>query len=58
MKKHYDRNARFHGPYEISWKVSDLNYIVNTHNQRKTTQMCYAQILSQKGETEPCLNRN
>lgn len=31
--------ARFHGPYEIYRKVSDLNFIVNTPDRRKGTQM-------------------
>lgn len=37
--------ARFHGPYEISSKVSDLNYLVSTPDRRKARQLCHVNML-------------
>ena len=37
--------ARFHGPYEIQTKVSNLNYVVKTPDRRKPTQLCHINML-------------
>eukprot|EP00066_Takifugu_rubripes_P025346 XP_011614612.1 PREDICTED: uncharacterized protein LOC105418111 [Takifugu rubripes] len=37
--------ARFHGPYVIHSKVSDLNYLVSTLDRRKTRQLCHINML-------------
>lgn len=37
--------ARFHGPYTIARKVSELNYIINTPDRRKATKMCHINML-------------
>lgn len=51
--------ARFHGPYEISRKISDLNYIVNTPDRRKGTQMCHINTIKpyyERGKPSPILS--
>ena len=37
--------ARFYGPYDVVKKVGELNYIVRTHDRRKTTQLCHVNML-------------
>ena len=37
--------AKCHGPYEISSKLSDLNYVVKTPDRRKSTQLCHINML-------------
>ena len=37
--------ARFHGPYEIQAKVSNLNCVVKTPARRKPTQLCHINML-------------
>ena len=51
--------ARFHGPYEVSQKISDLNYVINTPDRRKATQMCHINMLKpyyERGEMNPVLD--
>ena len=36
--------ARFHGPYEIIRKVSDLNYVIRTPDRRKKIQLCHIKL--------------
>ena len=33
--------ARYYGPYTVDKKLSDVNYIVNTHGRRKQKQLCH-----------------
>jgi len=37
--------ARFHGPYEVTSKVNDLNYVVRTPDRRKSHQLCHVNML-------------
>ena len=37
--------ARYHGPYIISRKVSDLNYVVETPDRRKSCQFCHVNMM-------------
>ena len=44
--------ARYFGPYSVKKKVSDLNYIVETPDRRKQTQLCHVNML------KPYVDRN
>ena len=44
--------ARFHGPYEIARKASDLNYVVSTPDRRKATQMCHINMIKPYHESD------
>ena len=37
--------ARYFGPYEVERKVSDLNYILITPDQRKARQLCHINMV-------------
>ena len=37
--------ARYHGPYDILQKVSDVDYVVKTPDRRKPTQLCHINML-------------
>ena len=37
--------ARYHGPYTVDKKLSDINYIVNTPGRRKHRQLCHINML-------------
>ena len=37
--------ARYHGPYKIVKRVSDINYIVETPDRRKAVQLCHINML-------------
>ena len=37
--------AKFHGPYVIERKVSDVNYVVSTPDRRKSRQLCHINML-------------
>ena len=37
--------ARFHGPYVVRERVGDLNYVIETHDRRKPTQLCHVNML-------------
>ena len=37
--------ARYHGPYTIKRKLSDVNYLVNTPERRKKVQLCHINML-------------
>ena len=39
--------ARYYGPYTVDEKISDVNYIVNTHRRRKQKQLCRVNMLNQ-----------
>lgn len=46
--------ARYHGPWEIEKKISDVNCLVE-HGNRKNNQLCYINILKpfvQRGEED------
>ena len=40
-------SAKYHGPYVVDSKVSDLNYIVKTPDRRKSKQLCHINILKE-----------
>ena len=44
--------AKYHGPYKIKTKVGDLNYVVETPDRRKSTQMCHINMLKPYYERE------
>ena len=37
--------AKYHGPYEIVKKVSDVNYIISTPDRRKSTQSVHINLI-------------
>jgi len=37
--------AKFHGPYVVERKVSDVNYVVMTPDRRKSRQLCHINML-------------
>ena len=37
--------AKFHGPYKVIKKVNELDYIVETPDRRKSTQLCHINML-------------
>lgn len=39
--------AKYHGPYIISHKVNDVNYVVNTPDRRKSKQLCHVNMLKE-----------
>ena len=50
--------ARFHGPYEIIRKVSDLNYVLKTPDRRKKIQLCHINVIRsyyERGKQNPLL---
>ena len=46
--------ARFHGPYQIHKKISEVNYVVLTHDRRKEKQLCHINMLKPYIEREDC----
>lgn len=44
--------ARYHGPWEIEKKISDVNYLVRTPGRRKKNQLCHVNML------KPFIDRN
>ena len=42
--------ARYHGPYDIESKISDVNYIVKTPGRRKERQLCHINMLKEYKE--------
>ena len=46
--------AKYHGPYVIHQRVSDLNYVVNTPDRRKQRQMCHVNMLKEYHVRETC----
>ena len=44
--------ARFHGPYLVQKQVGDLNYVVQTPDRRRSTQLCHVNML------KPYVDRN
>ena len=44
--------ARFHGPYVVSKKVGELNFIVRTPDRRKETQLCHVNMMKPYIERE------
>ncbi|KAG1664755.1 hypothetical protein GQR58_019691 [Nymphon striatum] len=37
--------AKYHGPYTIDKRLSELNYIINTPDRRKSEQLCHINML-------------
>lgn len=37
--------AKFAGPYTVARKISDLNYLINTPDRKKKTQLCHVNLL-------------
>ena len=46
--------ARFHGPYQIHKKISEVNYVVLTPDRRKEKQLCHINMLKPYIEREDC----
>ena len=44
--------AQFFSLYEVPWKISDLDYVVNTPDWIKATQMCHINMLKPYYERE------
>ena len=38
--------ARYYGPYTVAKKLSDVNYIVNTHGRREQNKLCHINMLT------------
>ena len=37
--------ARYHGPYKVLKRVGDLDYIIETPDRRKSTQLCHVNMV-------------
>ena len=37
--------AKFSGPYTVTRKVSDLNYLISTPDRKKSVQLCHINLL-------------
>ena len=46
--------ARFHDPYQIHKKISEVNYVVLTPDRRKEKQLCHINMLKPYIEHEDC----
>ena len=46
--------ARFHSPYQIHKKISEVNYVVLTPDRRKEKQLCHINMLKPYIEREDC----
>lgn len=45
-------SARYHGPYTITTKINDTDYVINTADRRKTTRLCHINMLKEFYEGE------
>ena len=54
--------ARFHGPYTVQKRVGDLNYVVETPDRKKRTQLCHVNMLKlyidRDAEVDPVVQEN
>ncbi|XP_076062488.1 uncharacterized protein LOC143037816 [Oratosquilla oratoria] len=48
--------AKYHGPYKISKKLSDSNYIISTPDRRKATQHIHVNLIKPYKTTSPLLD--
>ena len=48
--------ARFCGPYLITRKASDVNYIIHTPDRRKSQRLCHVNMLKKYHEREKNVN--
>ena len=46
-------SAKYHGPYTVKRKVNELNYIINTPDRRKATQLIHINLLKPFLTEEP-----
>lgn len=46
-------SAKYHGPYTVKRKVDEFNYIINTTDHRKTTQLVHINLLKAYLTQEP-----
>ena len=37
--------ARYHGPYKVLKTVGDLDYVIETPDRRKSTQLCHVNMV-------------
>ena len=49
-------SAKFHGPYTVSKKIDDLNYVVETPDRRKSTQLCHVNMIKPYFEAKATLS--
>ena len=49
-------SAKYHGPYKISKKLSDSNYVISTPDRRKATQHIHVNLLKAYKTTSPLLD--
>ena len=45
--------AKYHGPYEIAKRISDTNYIINTPDRRKPTQLMHVNLIKLYKSRDP-----
>ena len=45
--------AKYHGPYTVERRVNNLNYIVNTPDRRKSTQLCHVNLMKKYHDRLP-----
>ena len=49
--------ARYHGPYKVLKRVGDLDYIIETPDRRKSTQLCHVNMVKpyfERGVKKTC----
>ncbi|XP_076030368.1 uncharacterized protein LOC143018665 [Oratosquilla oratoria] len=49
-------SAKYHGPYKISKKLSDSNYVISTPDRRKATQHIHVNLIKPYKTTSPLLD--
>ena len=50
--------ARYHGPYKMLNKVDDLDYVIETPDRRKSTQLCHVNMVKpylERGVKKPVM---
>lgn len=48
--------ARYHGPYQVKEKVSELDYVIMTSDRKKKTRLCHINMLKPYFERQPDLS--
>ena len=50
--------ARYHGLYKVLYRVGDLNYVIETPDRRKSTQLCHVNMVKpyfERGAKKPVM---
>ena len=50
--------ARYHGPYKVLKRIGDLDYIIETPDRRKSTQLCHVNMVKpyfERGVKKPVM---